>query len=188
MCFSFELRLPYAELKADFELQGEPPREYQGTLFPKLFALVIGPGRKPDVLPWGFQHPTLKKAVFNAKAETVAKNSLFRCPLKTGRCLIPATAFFENDREKRKYRISVPEGRFAIAGLFRPGEMTMLTCGPNPFMERLHHRMPVILGRANYDRWLEDGGTELLVPYPGELTGAVIAEPKRPTFRQGELF
>ena len=68
----------YPELKADFELEGEPPGEYQGTLFPKLFALVIGPGRKPEVLPWGFQHPTLKKVVFNAKAETVAKNHLFR--------------------------------------------------------------------------------------------------------------
>ena len=82
----------------------------------------------------------------------------------------------------------MPAGRFAIAGLFRPGEMTMLTCGPNAFMEPFHHRMPVIVGRGDYDRWLTEGGTELLVPYGGEMTGTVIAEPKRAAFRQGELF
>lgn len=29
--------------------------------------------------------------------------------------------------------------------------------------------MPVILDPEHYDQWLEQRGTELLVPYPGEL-------------------
>lgn len=72
----------------------------------------------------------------------------------------------------------------------------MLMTEANPFIERFHDRMPVILQKRHFDQWLNDGGTELLVPYTGEILATVVAEPKvkpvkklpEPEHRQGELF
>jgi putative SOS response-associated peptidase YedK len=43
---------------------------------------------------------------------------------------------------------------------------TIITTDANAAMAPLHHRMPVILGRADVDRWLGEGGTALLRPAP----------------------
>jgi putative SOS response-associated peptidase YedK len=76
----------------------------------------------------------------------------------------------------------------------------MLTCAPNPVMEKIHNRMPVILHKCDYDSWLGEGGDGLLVPYMKEMTARVVAEPKppklpkplkpikQPQHQQGELF
>ena len=64
----------------------------------------------------------------------------------------------------------------------------MLTCAPNAVMERIHNRMPVILRKEDYDRWLIDGDVGLLAPFPGELKTTIVAKPKQPAFRQGDLF
>jgi putative SOS response-associated peptidase YedK len=50
---------------------------------------------------------------------------------------------------------------------------TILTTDPNELMEPIHNRMPVILARRDYERWLEPGDlarppVDLLRPYPAE--------------------
>jgi putative SOS response-associated peptidase YedK len=68
-------------------------------------------------------------------------------------------------------------GLLAFAGLWTdpgrdtPATATILTTGPNAPMRRLHHRMPVILDRADLDAWLApDASIEevmtLLLPAP----------------------
>jgi putative SOS response-associated peptidase YedK len=51
--------------------------------------------------------------------------------------------------------------------------MAILTTSANTALRPLHHRMPVILGPTDWDRWLDaslDGGllTDLLAPAPDE--------------------
>ena len=57
---------------------------------------------------------------------------------------------------------------------------TIITTSPNPLMRRLHDRMPVIVPRAAYDRWLDpetplDAAAALLAPYAPDDPAAMHA-------------
>lgn len=81
-----------------------------GEICPTAKAPVLvreGSGDAPALMKWGYQLPgTL---VINARAETVQEKPLFRRSLAARRCLIPATAFYEWDADKRKYQFTLPE-------------------------------------------------------------------------------
>jgi putative SOS response-associated peptidase YedK len=40
---------------------------------------------------------------------------------------------------------------------------------PNDFVADVHDRMPVILERADFDSWLNNGGSALLKPAPDDI-------------------
>lgn len=105
-----------------------------------------------------------------------------------GRCLVPVDSFYEftapvDPGQKRKdkwaFRL-VGHDWFCIAGLWRAdpvvGEaFTMLTCPPGPDIEPYHGRQVVVLGRADWGRWLDPAtpSAELCRPLPaGSLTVA----------------
>jgi putative SOS response-associated peptidase YedK len=126
--------------------------------------------------------------------ETIDTNPLFKSSFKKNRCLIPATGFLEWGTDKRKYLIQLTEPLFAFAGIYRAGEVTIVTCTPNAFMSTIHDRMPVILSPSHYDPWLLEGGKDWLVPFQGEMRSTCLAEPasrkssRTPQDVQGELF
>ena len=124
-------------------------------------------GSVPKLMKWGYQLPgTL---VINARAETAAEKPLFRDSVRTRRCLIPSTGFYEWDSQKRKYLFTLPrEGALYMAGLYeRRGNedcYCILTTSPNASMRPIHDRMPLILSRGEARQWLSDGSkAELLL-------------------------
>ena len=132
------------------------------------------------------------KPLINARAETLAGKPAFSLLLKTHRCLIPASGFFEWKRDGRKkiphyIRLS-HDPLFSFAGLYdqwrNPGGVTVstytvITCEANPLVAPLHDRMPVILSRQNEDRWLDPDPVspedlkKVLVPYPAGCMEAI---------------
>ncbi len=79
---------------------------------------------------------------------------------------MPASAFFEWDENRPKgkrdrYRIGPAfDDGFAFGGLYEinaDGEMLMsiLTTAPNKKMSKIHHRMPVILDKEEFNNWFE---------------------------------
>lgn len=124
-------------------------------------------------------------STINAKAETVTTSPAFRDAMKRRRCLVPAEWFYEwkktGETTKLPYAIGLKDGSpFAFAGLWdrwkdkATGQelqtYTIITTDPNELTEPIHNRMPVILKRQDYDRWLELGEpshlpTDLLRPY-----------------------
>lgn len=128
----------------------------------------------------------------NARSETVATSSMFRTALERRRCLVPADGFYEwkrlSDSAKQPYYIRMRDASlFAFAGLWerwKPDEasepidtFTVLTTTPNPLMESIHDRMPVILPRAAQARWMDRaaGGKDvldLLVPFDADAMEA----------------
>src|SRR5690349_16341732 len=96
-----------------------------------------------------------------------------------GRCLIPASRFFEftgTKSPKQKWKFTkADEDWFCFAGLWRPmpegGEaFTLLTTAPGPDVAPIHDRQMVVLNRSDWSAWLEQTGneTELLRPLPAE--------------------
>ena len=126
------------------------------------------------LMKWGYQTPgTL---VINARAETAAAKPMFRESVRSRRCLIPSTGFYEWDANKRKYLFTLPgQGVLYMAGLYdrRDNEdcYCVLTMAPNPSMQPIHDRMPLILTGEQRRRWLADtnAAAEILTVVPPEL-------------------
>lgn len=115
----------------------------------------------------------------NAKAETAAESPAFGRALREQRCIIPAGAFYEWDRSHRPpqpYAIGPAHAGsvLALAGVWtqtKEGELTtaaILTTGPNRVIERLHHRMPVIVDHESVQAWLAaDASLDEILPLLG---------------------
>lgn len=127
----------------------------------------------------------------NARAETVAEKTMFKNLVTNRRCLVPASGFYEwqargEGEKKQPFFIHVKdEPIIAFAGLWdetKPedapeqvrGSFTIVTTAANQEMEKLHHRMPVILERNEEDLWLAsdvdaaEAVTPLLDAYPAK--------------------
>lgn len=119
---------------------------------------------RPFAMEWGFRLPDGKR-IINARSETAWEKPMFRSGMQNRRCLLPMSAYFEwkkRENGKQKYRIT-PEGDgiFYLAGLYRFEDekpvCTVLTTAAADKISFIHHRMPVILGAAERDIWLDGG-------------------------------
>jgi putative SOS response-associated peptidase YedK len=119
------------------------------------------------LVPHGTKDIRTAQRPINARAESLAEKTLFRPLLTSGRCLVPASGFYEWKKEgKRKvpFYFHLPESPlFAFAGLYDAWKgpegkfllsYTIITCEPNTLVKGVHNRMPVILNQKNEDRWL----------------------------------
>ena len=124
--------------------------------------------------------------LINARSETVAEKPSFRHAFRKRRCLIPASGFYEWAKEggqKQPYFIRLKNERhMAFAGLWEEwlspkGEnhqtCAILTVTANSLMQKIHHRMPVILTPKSGAMWLDHFGSafspqKLLLPFPAD--------------------
>ncbi len=167
------------ERRAEFEARDE--------LFPTDSAPVYPGGDTLRLMQWGFVESFSKRPLINARGESVADKVTFRTAFANGRCLIPATSFYEWKSEagkKVKMKIA-PEGLplFSMAGIYKTVQgpngpidrYCILTIEASKQMSEIHHRMPVILTPAEERRYLEApvgkaGLLQLLKPYSGSLS------------------
>jgi len=198
MCGRFTQQRPTAELAELFEAR--PLVEDPGARFnvaPTQDALVIverDGERRLTAYRWGLvpawsTGPSAGSKLFNARSETLATSPAFRDAFRRRRCLVPVDAFYEWRREgarRQPFLIRSKDGApLALAGLWatwrdpetaqRHRSFTIVTTGPNEVIAALHDRMPVILDRSTWGRWLDtttpDSGEleGFLAPCPSEL-------------------
>lgn len=110
-------------------------------------------------LRWGFSPPRPKAPpVINFRSDGRS--------FTQGRCLIPASHFYEftgTKYPKTKWKFTRPgEEWFCIAGLWRAddslergGAFTMLTMPPGPDVAPYHDRQIVVLQRSEWEAWLD---------------------------------
>ena len=141
---------------------------------------------------WGFARFDGKGKVINARSESALEKTMFRAPMmtqaglpQTGRCLIPASAYFEwetREKQKIKYQLRpAREGLFTFAGLYRSeaGSDTpvfvILTAPAVEGISFIHDRMPLILAPEQREAWLNqpDAAARLLE----EGTQEIVYEP-----------
>jgi putative SOS response-associated peptidase YedK len=188
MCATFQLSFDdIAEIK---KISDEVTAKYgedtaaqcfNKDFFPKSDVPIFGPESKISLLKWGFPMKGSKSVVFNARAESLAEKSMFKSGLDK-RCLVPATSFYEWDKEKKKHRISDETRKlFYMAGIWKAYQnpegikeyfFTIITTAPNQQISRIHNRMPAIIQQENISVWFgdTDNALKLLKPYEEQLT------------------
>lgn len=152
-----------------------------------------------DAFRWGLVPSWAKdrrigNKMINARAETVATKNAYRAAFRKRRCIVSADGFYEwtrlgPDDAKTPFYIHRADGApLALAGLWErwrdpnAGDdpstspwidtCTIITGPPNERIAEIHDRMPVMLPRDTWDRWLDpafqdtDALQALLVPAP----------------------
>lgn len=160
--------------------------------------------------PEEVEKPIRRFATHNARVETAGQLPSFKHAWQNSqRCLIPVEAFFEPCWETGKavrWKMALSDGHvFALAGIwerwYRDGRevmsFSMLTVNADdhPIMQRMHRpgdekRMPVIIRREDYDRWLTVSPEEarrMCQTFPVDEMQAVAdpAPPRKPRQQAG---
>jgi putative SOS response-associated peptidase YedK len=160
--------------------------------------------REIALMRWGFVPASSKSsdvsfAPINARAETITKVPTFKNAFTHRRCLVITTGFYEwkklEDGTKQPYNISLKSGEaMAFAGIWEEwkdpatGEIlesfAVITTVANELVATIHDkkRMPVILRKQDYERWLAPCDPaqlpiDLLRPYPADEMVAIAAHP-----------
>lgn len=115
---------------------------------------------------WGGASPSgrgAKKLIFNARSETAAEKPMFSAAVAHRRAVIPATWFYEWNREKEKNIFSRGERRVLfMAGFYDrypDGEhFVILTTQANASMKPVHDRMPLVLEEEEIRPWILEPG------------------------------
>lgn len=132
----------------------------------------------------------INKKTANARSETVFEKPSFRSAIKSRRCLIPATGFYEwrhEGKEKIPYFVSAKDQEiFSFAGIYESwtntvtGEIinsfSILTMEANELMKYVHNnrnRMPVIINKEDEKYWLSnlksnDEISKAITEYPSD--------------------
>lgn len=182
MCNDYGNRIPYSayvEVLRMMDLPvispaGAPNLEPRDDIWPTETAPILrrhADGVELAEVRWGFAPPRPKASpVINFRSEGR------RFP--TGRCLVPASHFYEftgSRSPKAKWKFTkTAEDWFCFAGLWRPGKgdapeaFTLLTTAPGPDVAPIHDRQMVVLERRDWVAWLDltRPEAELLRPLP----------------------
>lgn len=137
------------------------------------------PDRQPILVRWGLIPAWVKDTrefplLFNARSEGAVEKASFKAAIRHRRALVPASGFYEWRQEGDKgaggkkgqpYWIRPKHGGLvAFAGLVEtyaePGGSEMdtgaiLTVQANADIAHIHDRMPVVIAREDFDRWLD---------------------------------
>ena len=207
MCGRFTLRAPASVVAEHFALFDMPPFSSQFNIAPSQPVAVVRldpqqtpPRRELAWLRWGLipswaKDPAVGNQMINARAETAAEKPAYRTAFRRRRCLVAADGFYEwqrTDKRKQPYFIHMRDDRpFAFASLWEAWEgpdhsfiesCTLLTTEPNELVQPIHNRMPVIVAKEDYERWLDPAVQKpeqlalSLGPYPSEeMTAELVS-------------
>ena len=96
--------------------------------------------------------------MINARAETVCEKPMVRRSIAAQRCVVPATGYYEWDKERHKYFFQIPGKPLYLAGIFDNVEgvncFVVLTTKPNTTVHDIHDRMPLLLSSEQIRPWL----------------------------------
>jgi putative SOS response-associated peptidase YedK len=177
MCGRFAQITPTGDLINIFEVTDGLPLQPRYNIAPTQDVAVIRANahhRQLAMLRWGLIPGWAKDLsagykTFNARSETAHVKPSFKAALKSRRCLVPASGFYEwdkIDKSRQPYYVSRRDGQpMAFAGLWEEWadhqngavieSCTILTTSANQVLSSFHDRMPVILESSDCDLWLD---------------------------------
>lgn len=110
-----------------------------------------------------------KASAFNARVETLTQKPFFRDSIKSKRCIIPVSGFYEWQKQGSKkqpyYIYNANQKPLALAGLWDAWvdketqetleSCTIITIPATYQMAEIHERMPAVLEAESFDTWLD---------------------------------
>ncbi len=170
-----ELAEAYDALPDETALAALRPRFNVAPTDPLVVIVALPSGRRLSAYRWGLlpardaAATRTRSPLINARAETIARNSLFRTAFERRRCLVPVDGFYEWERlpdRRQPYFIHRADGRpLTLAGIWAPwreaprggliGTCSIVTTTPNRVVGRLHDRMPVVLAERDWETWID---------------------------------
>jgi|SRR6476661_570635 len=211
MCGRYKLSAKHTDVQKHFQLIDDFEMAPREEIFPGTDILAVDHDRRPEIIHWTIEdcdNRGIMRKVINAKSETAHFVQMFKNALLNGRVLIPATGFYEwketGPKQKEKYEFEFDEPLFAFAGIARECDLkdgprncgVILTTEANDVVRPIHakNRMPVILHRYDYDKWLDpatplDEIKRLLKPLENEeIRARVVNEEPKNESRAPSLF
>ena len=184
------LERPMEEIADNVGVPGAPEQLARRNIQPGQDLAVLTTGGWQE-MRWGLipvgrvnaRGRPVMETIINARSETLFEKSAFE---GVQRGVVPVDGWYEwtgETRRKTAWRIAEKKGApllfAAIWDLWvAPGgrelaQVAMVTCPPNGDVEKVHHRMGVLLRQADVTVWLEGSEAEaraLCVPWPeGQL-------------------
>lgn len=202
MCGRFAFYSPHEAVTRLFGVAEAPEVEPRYNIAPTQYVAVVRTDasdalRRVGMLYWGLvpswaKDKSIGARMINARGETLREKPSFRSAYRRRRCLVLADGYYEWQRSagaKQPYFISFTDREpFGMAGLWETWRdpasgdalesCCIVTTAPAPAVAHVHDRMPVIVGRADYDEWLDPRNEaverldRLLVPCAIEGLGA----------------
>ena len=127
---------------------------------------------------WGYNFINSKtqnnQSVINSRIETINSKLLFKDSFLKRKCIIPVNGYFEwsqQEGEKKPYFIQLGAGELIyLAGVWRKEKyndvkrrvFSIITKAANSKINKIHHRMPVILNTNNAQDYLETNDNDLI--------------------------
>jgi len=179
MCGRFGLWANSRQVALDFGLDAAPAFAPRYNINPSRKILAVGQSKEGERsfswLLWGLKPHWFKQdqgdyKMINARAETMFDKPAFRAAARKRRCLIPASCFYEWQKQeqgaRQPYCIRPGKGDlFAFAGIWEYTEVSgsedvsftcaIVTTRASEAVQPLHNRMPVIISRDSYGLWLD---------------------------------
>jgi putative SOS response-associated peptidase YedK len=205
MCGRYALTQTLDDVRAlfgDLDAEPFPPRYNIAPTQPVAVIHLVRGRRHFSLMRWGLvpawvEDPRTFSLLVNARSESAADRPAFANALRYRRCLLPASGFYEwrsRGKVRQPYWVRPRGGGLiALAGLYETwsdrdgGEIdsvTILTTAANAPVAPIHDRMPVIIARQDFDRWLRSTGgpdddvADLLRPAPDDLLEAIPVGPR----------
>jgi putative SOS response-associated peptidase YedK len=203
MCGRFAYIPTSEQLKYQFQLSQElsVPARFNIAPGSSVVCLIKTDAKEAQgiLLHWGLipfwtKDRTKIRPLANARGETVFEKPAFRQIIKTKRCLMPMSGFYEWHEEehvKQPYFFRKKNKELlAVAALWdtwQHGEEVLhscclLTTSANSLIQPIHHRMPVLLDKESQGLWLDNTHCDehelisLIQPYPkNDLEGYPVS-------------
>ena len=182
MCGRFLLDADFDELYRKFILHEYDPLEIRrGDILPTEAAPVIVTREGRPVLRlmgWGLSGYQRNQRLINARSETLLQKNRFSRLMDTQRCIVPATVFYEWEKQGRQKLRHTFGGSeiLAFAGLYEStsaGEsFAIITMESEGDIARIHDRMPLALTDSAVSQWIsrevsaEEAYKELMAQKP----------------------
>lgn len=127
-------------------------------------------------------------AMTNARAETLTEKPSFKNLLRSCRCAVLVSGFYEWQREgksKQAHKVQRRDGKpMILAGLWADNPVletttyTIITTAATPEFEPIHHRLPAMIEPDQLSRWLLgswNDASAMVQPYDGAIDAIPVS-------------
>jgi putative SOS response-associated peptidase YedK len=170
----------------DVDAPADLPPRY--NIAPSQLIAIVRTPRKLEMLRWGIPRAEKRPPQINMRVEQILKSANTQ-----RRCLVVVDGFYEWQKTgpaasaRQPYLLKDAEGHpLGMGGVWNKtttvdGEViesvAILTCPPRPPVAAIHDRMPLIIPRGAYRRWIDMGAdvTDLLQPTSTTLVAIPVS-------------